>query len=186
MCFGVRRAFMASCSSSVLRWPSRPSPSTWPRKALQHFENALLIGQGCTGLARCSAGRTHCVTCAGRRTSSPIRPNLSFRHTQGCLQAAGPPDSTATQSNARAPCALAFVPRGGRGDRNGAERCADSSARRPRLGSRRPRRPNNPRRARALRRSRAQHIGFRGARCRVAALSPDKPKCRLLSPCVAS
>jgi hypothetical protein len=55
----------------------------------------------------------------------------------GCLQAAGPPDSTATQSNARAPCALAFVPRGGRGDRNSAERCADSSARRPRLGSRR-------------------------------------------------
>ena len=27
------------------------------------------------------AGRTHCVTCAGRRTSAPIRPNLSFRHT---------------------------------------------------------------------------------------------------------
>jgi hypothetical protein len=35
-----------------------------------------------TGLARCSAGRKHCVACAGRRTSSPICPNLNFRHTQ--------------------------------------------------------------------------------------------------------
>jgi hypothetical protein len=55
------------------------------RALLQHFENAPLTGQGCTGLARCSAGRTHCVTCAGQRTSSPIRPNLSFRHTQECV-----------------------------------------------------------------------------------------------------
>ena len=32
MCFGARRAFMASCSSSVLRWPSRPSAKYMAKK----------------------------------------------------------------------------------------------------------------------------------------------------------
>jgi len=33
--FGVHRTFMANCSSSALRWLSRLSPSTWPRKAIR-------------------------------------------------------------------------------------------------------------------------------------------------------
>jgi hypothetical protein len=48
----------------------------------QQLENAPLIAQGCAGLRPSPADRAHCVTCLSRRTSSPIRPNLSFRHTQ--------------------------------------------------------------------------------------------------------
>jgi hypothetical protein len=49
---------------------------------LQYRDNAPLIGQGCASLAPRPAGRTHRVACLGRRSASPIRPNLSFRHTQ--------------------------------------------------------------------------------------------------------
>src|SRR6266511_1639959 len=35
MCFGARRIFTVNCSSSALRSLSRPSPSTWPRKAIR-------------------------------------------------------------------------------------------------------------------------------------------------------
>jgi hypothetical protein len=39
----------------------------------------------------CSQSREmHCVTCAGRRTASPISPNLSFRHTQVALPKLSP------------------------------------------------------------------------------------------------
>ena len=34
--WGVRRAFVTSCSSSVLRWLSRPSPSTWSGQTAAH------------------------------------------------------------------------------------------------------------------------------------------------------
>src|SRR5262249_162898 len=49
---------------------------------LQHRENTPLLGQGCPTHALSSADRTHRVACPGRRSASPIRPTLSFRHTQ--------------------------------------------------------------------------------------------------------
>jgi hypothetical protein len=37
----VHRAFMARCSSSALRWHSRPSPSTWSRKERRSARSRL-------------------------------------------------------------------------------------------------------------------------------------------------
>jgi hypothetical protein len=67
-----------------------PSPKIL-RQLLQHHENAPLIGQGCACLAPRSAGRTHRVACHGRRATSPICSNLSFRHTQVRTQSTSEP-----------------------------------------------------------------------------------------------
>ena len=56
------------------------------RELLQHLANAPFIGQGCACLAPGSADRTHPVACHGRRLTSPICSNLSFRHTQQMLR----------------------------------------------------------------------------------------------------
>src|SRR6266446_10135735 len=44
-----------------------------------------LIGQGCACVAPRSAGRPLRVPCHGRRVTSPICSNLSFRHTQSAF-----------------------------------------------------------------------------------------------------
>ncbi len=63
-----------------------PSPKIL-RELLQHLENAPLIGQGCATLAPRPAGRTYRVACHGRRATSPICSNLSFRHTHASFEA---------------------------------------------------------------------------------------------------
>jgi hypothetical protein len=51
-------------------------------RLLQRSENAPIVGQRRTILAPGSADRKHHVTCAPRRTASPLHANLSFRYTQ--------------------------------------------------------------------------------------------------------
>jgi hypothetical protein len=49
-----------------------------------HLRRILqIIGQGCAGLSPGSADRKHQFTPNPWRTSSPLRPRLGFRHTQG-------------------------------------------------------------------------------------------------------
>ncbi len=57
-----------------------------------------LIGQGCACVAPRSAGRTLRVPCHGRRVTSPICSNLSFRHTQPVGREQTRPDSGALAS----------------------------------------------------------------------------------------
>src|SRR5450631_2614867 len=52
------------------------------RSLLQKDADALGIGQGCAGFSLGSANRCGQVTCHPRRTSSPLRPSLSFWYTQ--------------------------------------------------------------------------------------------------------
>src|SRR5262245_42928612 len=53
------------------------------RSLLQQYQNAPDTGQRCAGLSLCSADRNHHVIRDPRWTSSPLRPGLGFRYTQG-------------------------------------------------------------------------------------------------------
>jgi len=58
------------------------------RRILKSYADALGLGQGCARFSPGSANRCGQVTCHPRRTSSPLRPSLSFQYTQADL---GPP-----------------------------------------------------------------------------------------------
>src|SRR5450755_5162354 len=56
------------------------------RRILKSYAaDALGIGQGCARFSPGSANRCGQVTCHPRRTSSPLRPSLSFWYTQGSV-----------------------------------------------------------------------------------------------------
>src|SRR6202022_4260106 len=52
------------------------------RRLLQLRQNASILEQGCAGHSPNSANRKHQITRHPWRTSSPLRPSLSFRYTQ--------------------------------------------------------------------------------------------------------
>jgi hypothetical protein len=52
------------------------------RRLLQLRQNASIIEEGCAGFSPGSANRCYQVTRHPWRTSSPLRPSLSFRYTQ--------------------------------------------------------------------------------------------------------
>jgi hypothetical protein len=64
------------------RSPSAPSTALL-RQLLQRHTNASISPQRCAGASPGSARRHPEITSDTRRASSPIRPNLSFRYTQG-------------------------------------------------------------------------------------------------------
>src|SRR5450755_2983856 len=53
------------------------------RRILKSYADALGLGQGCARFSPGSANRCGQLTCHPRRTSSPLRPSLSFWYTQG-------------------------------------------------------------------------------------------------------
>src|SRR5882724_6075366 len=53
------------------------------RRLLQKRQNASILEQGCAGFSPGSANRCDQFTRHPGRTSSPLRPCLSFRYTQG-------------------------------------------------------------------------------------------------------
>src|SRR6202171_968259 len=55
------------------------------RRLLQFRQNASILEQGCAGFSPGSANRCDQFTRHPSRTSSPLRPSLSFRYTQGIL-----------------------------------------------------------------------------------------------------
>ena len=59
-----------------------PDPANLCR-LLQQDQNTPVIGQRCTGVSSGSADRKHHVTRDPRWASSPLRPGLGFRYTQG-------------------------------------------------------------------------------------------------------
>src|ERR1700675_1256464 len=74
------------CGAHHCLWRGTSAPDS------EILSSALGLGQGCARFSPGSANRCGQVTCHPRRTSSPLRPSLSFWYTQGpgdqlCLHA---------------------------------------------------------------------------------------------------
>jgi hypothetical protein len=92
-CFAERLLARSAANALTTSWSSASSTcagSCALMPIITMRREPMLIRKGCAPIASCSAARAHHISCARRRPTSPIRPNLSFRYTQGnhCVRAA--------------------------------------------------------------------------------------------------